>query len=128
MGKDGTPKTRSKPGIFARLGLEENPSEGMLRGARDAFDRYLRKRFGDKVADRGTVEAVWRTQAASRCAPARRSTGLGAKNTRTLLGIRMWTQRPACESAHPIGQGHLQDPAVRTPQDQSVVGSLVVTP
>ena len=30
----------------------------MVRGAREAFDRYLRKRFGDKAADRGAVEEV----------------------------------------------------------------------
>lgn len=56
VGKDGKPTSRSKPVIFARLGLESDLDESMVRGARDAFDRYLRKRFGDAVADRATVE------------------------------------------------------------------------
>lgn len=56
VGKDGKPTSRSKPVIFARLGLESDLDESMVRGARDAFDRYLRKRFGDSAADRATVE------------------------------------------------------------------------
>lgn len=56
VGKDGKRTTRSKPVIFAKLGIETDLDEAIVRGARDAFDRYLRKRFGDEAADRQTVE------------------------------------------------------------------------
>lgn len=56
VGTDGKKKTRSKPVIFARLGLEEDLDEGMVRSARDAFDRYLQKRFGDKGQSAATVK------------------------------------------------------------------------
>lgn len=50
-----TGKKRTKPVIFARLGVEEELDEQMVKSARDALDRYLQKRFGRMEAQRAEV-------------------------------------------------------------------------
>lgn len=54
---DGT--TRSKPVTFARLGREEDLDKEMVEQMRNAFDRYLQKRFGkDPPSSEDIVEAA----------------------------------------------------------------------
>ena len=60
---DGT--TRPKPIIFARLGREDDLDAKTVVQMRDALDRYIRKRFGDEVADQHALE-----EAAKAVAPA----------------------------------------------------------
>lgn len=50
---DGT--SRPKPITFARLGREEDLDADIVIQMRDALDRYLRKRFGDAVADKHAI-------------------------------------------------------------------------
>lgn len=49
-------KKRSRPVIFARLGIEEDLDTTQVRGMRDALDRYLQRRLGaEDAADGGEV-------------------------------------------------------------------------
>ncbi len=59
--------TRPKPITFARLGREEDLDADLVIQMRDALDRYLRKRFGDAVADEHAIR-----EAADDLAPAAR--------------------------------------------------------
>lgn len=50
--------TRPNPVVLARLGKEEDLDVNRVKSASDAFDRYLRKRFGDVAADEGQLDAA----------------------------------------------------------------------
>lgn len=49
-------RSRPKPIILARLGPEEDLDADTVVQMRNALDRYLRKRFGDEVADQHTLQ------------------------------------------------------------------------
>jgi len=46
-------KKRSRPVIFARLGVEDDLDTTAVRGMRDALDRYLQKRIAEEAAAKG---------------------------------------------------------------------------
>ena len=50
--------SRAKPIIFAKLGAEEDLDLDMVRSARDAFDRYLRRRLEREGPGAGVVRAA----------------------------------------------------------------------
>lgn len=57
----GKKKPRSKPVIFANLGREDALDDGVVRGMRDALDRYLQRRArerGESVSDAVAPDAV----------------------------------------------------------------------
>lgn len=61
-----TGENRPRPVIFANLGREDGLDADTVKQMRDALDRYLRKRFGDEVADADAIEeAATRSRAAT---------------------------------------------------------------